>query len=266
MSGYPLVAQAFDSSAADYDRHEANPIRRWVRSFMRERLGTHFQSGDTVLELNCGTGDDALFLARRGVRVRAVDASAGMIAVLRGKVERAGLGGLIESSVLANEDLSSLRGNRYDGAFSNFGLNYVSDAATVAEDLRPLVKPAGTFSCALASRYCVLEMAALVARGELREAFRRLAFRPERRFANGTHVPVHYPRAGVLVEAFAGAFEVEAIHGLGVLIPPPYLSGFYTRHSTLFRVMHAFENRIRSRFPFSRLGDGLLLEFRRRSE
>ena len=58
----------------------------------------------------------------------------------------------------------------------------------------------------------------------------------------------------MLVEAFAGAFEVEAIHGLCVLIPPPYLSGFYTRHSTLFGVMHAFENRIRSRFPFSRRG------------
>ena len=266
MSGYPLVARAFDSSAADYDRHEANPIRRWVRAFMRERLGTFFRSGDTVLELNCGTGDDAVFLALRGVRVRAVDASAAMIELVRGKVEREGLGGLIESSVLANEDLSSLRGERYDGAFSNFGLNYVRDAAALAEDLRPLVKPAGIFSCALASRYCLLEMAALVACGDWREAFRRQAFRPERRFANGTHVPLYYPRAGALVEAFVGAFEVEAIHGLGVLIPPPYLSGFYTRHSTLFGVMHAFENRIRSRFPFSRLGDGLLLEFRRHSE
>ena len=90
MSGYSRIARAFDSSAADYDRHEANPIRRWVRSFMRERLGTLFQSGDTVLELNCGTGDDALFLAHRGVRVRAVDASAAMIELLHGKVEREG--------------------------------------------------------------------------------------------------------------------------------------------------------------------------------
>ena len=266
MSGSSLIARAFDSSAADYDRHEANTIRRWVRAFMRERLGALFQSGDTVLELNCGTGDDAVFLARRGVRVRVVDASATMIALLRGKVEREGLGRLIESSVLANEDVSAFRGRRYDGAFSNFGLNYVRDPAALAEDLCPLVKPGGAFSCALASRYCFLEMAALSAQWELREAFRRQAFRPERRFANGTHVPVYYPRAGVLVEAFAGAFKVKAIHGLGVLIPPPYLSGFYTRHAKLFRVMHALENRIRSRFPFSRLGDGLLLEFRRHSE
>ena len=230
---------------------------------MRERLGTLFQSGNTVLELNCGTGDDALFLARRGVRVRAVDASPAMIGLLRGKVERQGLGGLIESSVLANEDLSSLGGERYDGAFSNFGLNYVRDPAALAAALCPLIKPSGSFSCALASRYCLLEMAALIARGEFRDALRRLAVRPERRFSNGTRVPVYYPRAGALVGAFACAFEVEAIHGLGVLIPPPYLSGFYSRHSKLFGVMHALEDRIRSRFPFSRLGDGLLLEFRR---
>ena len=263
MNNYSQVARSFDTVATDYDRHETNPIRRWVRSCTRERLRALFRSGDIVLELNCGTGEEALELARQGVRVRAVDASPAMIEILHDKVVREGLEELITPSVLVNENLSSLRGVKFDGAFSNYGLNYVADLRVVAEGLRPLIKGSGAFSCVLASRYCLLETAALTARGDFREAFRRQAFRPERRFADGTSLPLYYHRAGEVAEAFSSGFKAKAILGLGVFIPPPYLSGFYTRHAKLFRILHALENRFRGTFPFSRLGDGLLMEFRR---
>ena len=60
-----------------------------------------------MLELNCGTGEEALELARHGVRVRAVYASSAMTEILHDKVVHEGLEELITPSVLANENLSS---------------------------------------------------------------------------------------------------------------------------------------------------------------
>ena len=50
-------------------------------------LDTAFQPGEQVLELSCGTGEDALHLAEQGVRILATDPSAGMLEVAR-KVAR----------------------------------------------------------------------------------------------------------------------------------------------------------------------------------
>ena len=48
------------------------------------------KAGERVLELNCGTGEDAVHLARRGVRVLATDNSPRMLAAARSKIARAG--------------------------------------------------------------------------------------------------------------------------------------------------------------------------------
>lgn len=44
--------------------------------------------GSPVLDLCCGTGRIAIELARKGLQVTALDASAGMLGILRGKLER----------------------------------------------------------------------------------------------------------------------------------------------------------------------------------
>src|SRR5215207_7784405 len=72
---------AFDLLAPTYDEDfTCSPIARWLRDQTHARLDTLFHAGETVLELGCGTGEDALYLARRGVRVLATDASEEMLA------------------------------------------------------------------------------------------------------------------------------------------------------------------------------------------
>ena len=50
-----------------------------MRGATQRRLEARFSAGHRVLELNCGTGEDAVFLARRGVRVLATDLSGAMV-------------------------------------------------------------------------------------------------------------------------------------------------------------------------------------------
>jgi SAM-dependent methyltransferase len=81
------VAAAFDRQAETYDRFADGVIGRTLRARVHERLLDRFRAGHRVLELNCGTGVDAVRLAQHGVRVVATDVSAGMLARARRNVE-----------------------------------------------------------------------------------------------------------------------------------------------------------------------------------
>src|SRR5688500_3425722 len=97
----------FDSMALDYDRSfTASSIGQRMRAAVWRRLDAVFRPGERVLELNCGTGEDAVHLAGRGVRVLATDTSPEMLAIARAKVERAGLTERVEIARLPIEELA----------------------------------------------------------------------------------------------------------------------------------------------------------------
>src|ERR1700757_746700 len=75
-----LAGSAFDAIAESYDSlFTMSMIGRTQRAAVWRKAQSVFRAGDRVLELNCGTGIDALFLASLGVKVTACDASPRMI-------------------------------------------------------------------------------------------------------------------------------------------------------------------------------------------
>ncbi|HEY1015278.1 MAG TPA: methyltransferase domain-containing protein, partial [Herpetosiphonaceae bacterium] len=90
-------ATAFDTVAERYDGDfTSRRLGGWLRAAVWRRLGAAFRPGDRALELGCGTGEDALWLARRGVAVTATDVSPGMLRVAAAKARAAGLADRIE--------------------------------------------------------------------------------------------------------------------------------------------------------------------------
>src|SRR5215472_13401162 len=70
----------FDTVADCYDEiFTISKIGQAQRASVWKELEKTFHSGDRILELGCGTGIDACFLAQRGVAVVACDASSQMI-------------------------------------------------------------------------------------------------------------------------------------------------------------------------------------------
>src|SRR5665213_102461 len=75
---------AFDSLAANYDAlWTGTAIGMSQRHAVWGRIDSLFQQGDLVLDLGCGTGEDALHLGSRGIQVYAIDASAAMVGIAR---------------------------------------------------------------------------------------------------------------------------------------------------------------------------------------
>ncbi len=103
-----LRVAPFDGAAATYDAtFTSTRLGRWLRDAVHVRLAALFPAGSRVLELGCGTGEDAVWLAQRGVRVVATDASPLMVQVALQKAARAGVAGDVSTHVLRIEDLAS---------------------------------------------------------------------------------------------------------------------------------------------------------------
>src|SRR5258708_13961969 len=121
---------AFDQLAADYDqRFTYSIIGRAQRNAVWKILTNTFKANDNILELNCGTGEDAIFLAGRGVSVFACDASQQMIARSEQRLTRQSTLLPVVFCHLPTERISELRPEfRFSCAFSNFsGVKCIRD-------------------------------------------------------------------------------------------------------------------------------------------
>src|SRR5437899_7109262 len=77
---YRHVESGFDDLAASYDTDIAgNEITIRMREIFRRALLDAFHPGERVVEIGCGTGIDALWLAEQGLEVVATDISQGMV-------------------------------------------------------------------------------------------------------------------------------------------------------------------------------------------
>ena len=260
-----LPTTAFDALARDYDAAFTDTLLgRTLRRALWRWLDRAFSPGSHVLEVNCGTGEDALHLAGRGVRVLATDASPGMLEVARAKLGNARLASNVEVRELGIEQLDALAhryGGALDGAFSSFGgLNCVGDLAAAASSLAALLRPDARVVLCVMGRMVPWEWAWFLGRGQPGNALRR--FTPGGTQWRGT--TVRYPSIRATRRAFQSQFVVRRVGALGVLLPPPYVNAWAVRHPRVVERLDRWERRIEQWPVVPWLGDHYLLELERR--
>ena len=252
----------FDSMARDYDdSFTSSTIGKLMRAATWRRFDTLFRPGDRVLELNCGTGEDAAQLGRRGVRVLATDASDEMVAVARAKVACSGLSEVVEVATLRIEGLAQLRtAGPFDGALSNFGgLNCVEDLPAVARGLAAVLRQGARAALCVMGPTVPWEWGWHLARGEPRKAFRRLR-------TSGTPwrgLTIRYPRIANVRRAFAPYFQQTRVSAVGALVPPSYAFEWGSRHPRLLAALDRWERRFETMPPLPWLADHYLIEMER---
>ncbi len=287
----------FDEIAAIYDEVFTHSlIGQAQRKCVWKEIDGIWNPGDHILELNCGTGEDALYLAEKGISVTGCDASSAMIEVANvkklnrcptflAKQEGAAVSPstFVQFVTLPTEHIGKLSPSRlFDGAFSNFsGLNCVADLASVAQQLSTLVRPGAELALVFSTRFSLWEIFWYSLRGELSKATRRwsghvasfVAPAPRRQSrrqpAAVPHPPeivdVWYPRNHEIRRAFAPHFQFVSATGIGVAIPPSYVEPWAQQHRRAFSVLASIDTWI-NHLPCLRVaGDHVLLRFRRSS-
>jgi len=256
---------AFDAVAESYDAHFTNSaIGRAQRGAVWKEIDRIFTTGQQVLEINCGTGVDALHLAARGVHVTACDSAAQMIAVARRRVNA--ISATVNFKVLANERIGTLQlDGPFDGILSNFsGLNCTPALALMAGDLARLVKVRGKMALCLFGRLCAWEFFWYFSRGNIRKAVRR--FSPGGRptaLSGSSEINVWYHSVRQLKAAFTPHFRLLRWKGVGVAVPPSYLGCLAADHPHLFRLACKIDPWLGECPGFRAMADHLLLIFER---
>jgi ubiquinone/menaquinone biosynthesis C-methylase UbiE len=256
---------AFDRIAQNYDQIFTDSlIGRAQRDAVWKVLTRAFRKNDKILELNCGTGEDAMFLAGNGVSVVALDASREMIARAEQRLQHSSPQLPVAFYELPTERIGELHPEtQYDGAFSNFsGLNCIADLGTVAASLAELVKPDGRLVLCFSTRFCLIEILYYLALGQWRKALRRGKGYTEMTL-DGVQFTVYYPTLRKICRSFAPYFRLYSCTGIGVAVPPSYLEAWARRHPRLFLLLRRLEERLATQPILRNTGDHVLLCFER---
>jgi SAM-dependent methyltransferase len=242
-------------------------IGKLQRDEVWRELDKTFAPGDRVLELNCGTGIDAVHLAQRGVRLIACDVSPRMIEVAQKRIIDRGLDRLVELRILPTEAVNSLLAEGpFDGAFSNFsGLNCVQDIAQVAQHLALLLKPGAKVFLCMVGKFSPWELVWHLAHGRVHLAFRRFRRRPSTHSSVRGSFSIHYPSIDDMVRMFAPEFSLRSWQGIGIAIPPWCFEAAARRMPNATAGLAKLD-RYLCRLPLIRsMGDCVLLQFERLS-
>jgi SAM-dependent methyltransferase len=263
-------AAAFDALAGQYDTKfssDANPLIGLIRARVYRAIVRHFPAGSTLLEIGCGTGEDTLWLARSGYRLVAADPAPGMIAEATAKIAAAGHATSVRFVQLGVEQLAerwASLGLSVDGVFSDFApLNCALSLDPVRTLLDLALRPGGRFAGVVLPKLCPLEVLLSLARGDLQTAVRRFRRRPIAD-VEGVRFPMRYYGARDFDAALAPSFHRIETRSLGLCLPPLSFGPSFASVPGLLRSLAAVEDRVSGLPGLSRMGDHVLLVYRRR--
>jgi ubiquinone/menaquinone biosynthesis C-methylase UbiE len=241
---------AFSQVANNYDSSfSATAVGSLQRQAVWSFLEKNISGFPRVLELNAGTGTDALWMAQRGWEVLATDISAKMLQVAADKFAAAGLQNMIKTQVCDLEEMEQIEAGTFDLIFSNFGgLNCLSPEklAELWPVLRNKLNPGGRLVIVVMGRFCAWESLYFLLKGKPKTAFRRLSNGPvAAQLDHYTRVETWYYSASQLrkdlLKTFGNVLCLET-KSIGLWLPPSYLNPFFSRRPKLLKALSLLEN------------------------
>ncbi len=246
----PMTSEAaFDVVSSEYDaqftetiigREQRRISRYWLEKFLSGKKKIE------ILEINCGTGEDALWLASFGHQIIATDESPAMIHEAKKKLPVS-----IEKNVdfftCSFENLAAtLPLEKFDLIFSNFaGLNCVSPEKMVAlnKELYSLLKKNGHFVIVVFGKHALWETFYYLLKGSPGKAFRRWSNKKKMvRLKENVYQPVYYYSIKKLEQIFS-SFHLKEKRPVGLFIPPSYLEGVMNKRPKFFESLVTLEKK-----------------------
>ncbi len=230
----------FDESANNYDTvftysEIGKAQRKRVYHFLKEDILTN--SNLNILELNCGTGEDARYFFEKGHRVLATDISSEMIKVAKEKHQNPNIR-FQEKDItkITSETFSE----KFDLIFSNFGgLNCLSpqELEKFISVSYSLLNPNGKMALVIMPKFCLWERFYFILKGKFKKAKRRNTNDAVLVNVEGVKVSTWYYNPKEVVSLTSNHYKTIAIKPIGLKIPPSYLESFFLNKKGLLKML-----------------------------
>jgi ubiquinone/menaquinone biosynthesis C-methylase UbiE len=261
------AAKAFNKQSAVFDNiYSNNSIIQYKRKRIRDHVEKFIKSPGKILELNAGTGEDAIYFAEQGHRIHATDISEGMQAVLEKKILSHTLEDKITFELCSFTQLENLiNKGPYDLIFSNFaGLNCTDELDKVLQSFSPLLKPGGIVTLVILPKFCLWETL-FIFKGKFKTAFRRFfGTRGRKAQIEGEYFKCWYYDPSFIKKQVSPAFAILNIEGLCTIVPPSYLEGFAEKYPKTFRFLRNREEKWKTKWPWRSIGDYYIMSLKKK--
>lgn len=251
------ATEAFSRQSVVFDAiDQENAIIQWMRQRVYAHVDRLLTGSASILELNAGTGIDALYFAKQGHQVCATELAEGMVSELRRKSEQ-------EANITVQQcsftDLDEVQAGPFDLVFSNFGgLNCIPDLKAVTRNLPPLLKPGAFVTWVLIPRFCPWEVAHAL-KGNFKLAFRRFQKNGVDAQVEGQHFQCYYFSAKDMLRALGPDFRLHRQEHLALFVPPPYHERFPQRWPRLYRTFQRWDEATKSWPLLRHWGDHIIV-------
>jgi ubiquinone/menaquinone biosynthesis C-methylase UbiE len=258
----------FDDLAVTYDTEFTASLigkaqRKIVWQFLQKRVFPDIE----ILEVNCGTGEDAFFLSGINCKVTATDESDEMIIRCQGKSQalKGDNNPVFRQGSINDLEVVTSEG-KYDLIFSNFsGLNCIDpeELKKSGAKFHSLLKPDGRMILVVFGTKCLWEKFYFLLKGRRNEINRRSSKSPVSVQLLKSGIKIYYYSPGELRKLFESFFKVTRTKPIGLFIPPSYLNSFFMHKRIIFKILTLAE-RLASSFSFpADFSDHYLIEFRK---
>lgn len=261
------INKAFTKQSNHYDKDdEENAILQWMRKVVRNHVLKYLKEDGKILELNAGTGLDALYFGKKGYRVHATDIAEGMINEVEEKIKSNMLGQKMTCQQCSYTELDKIESTAFDYVFSNFGgLNCIPDLHEVIKNLPSLLSPDAYVTFVIMPPVCPWEMSFLL-RGNFRRAFRRYAKGGAKAHLEGEYFQTYYFSPCEVEKKFGKNFKKIALQGLASISPPPHNVRVQERFPNFYNLLTNVDEKLSFTFPFNKWADHYILTMKYQPE
>ena len=252
----------FDIAAKNYDNvftfsKIGSAQRQRVFNYLNPIINTTKRL--SVLELNCGTGVDAIKLANLGHHVLATDISKSMIDIAKAKETPKNLDFKIQDiNTISNQTFQK----QFDLIFSNFGgLNCLSKIELEAfiKTSKDLLTPNGKLILVIMPKLCLWERLYFYLKGDLKNAKRRHTKESVLANVDGVKVPTWYYNPKEIISLTKPQYKPERLKPIGISVPPSYFEPSFLSKRPFLDILIGFEKIIGFSF-LAKYADHFLIE------
>jgi ubiquinone/menaquinone biosynthesis C-methylase UbiE len=251
----------FDNAASNYDATFTHSvIGNLQRNLVYNQLSIILNKSNpkTLLEINCGTGEDAVWLANQNIEVTATDISEKMIAIAKSKSH-------LENLVFQQTDINAIdihfKDKTFDIIFSNFGgLNCLTplELDSFIKKSLSILTPNGQLVLVVMPKNTLLEQLYFSLKFDFPNVFRR---KKEFAIANvdGEKVKTYYYNPKDIVNLAKENFEFKQLNPIGFFVPPSYFESFISKKPKLITLLNSLEQKIKNQSRLSKYADHYLI-------